>query len=70
MNENKFWLSLWAIVGIVIISIASMITYNQKLSDEIDLKMAKKGLHKYKVERCIALSTYDEWHKAGWKNKR
>ena len=68
MSENKFWVSLWVIVAILIVILTSIGVYAEYLSDKRDLSFADKGLQKYKVERCKAVTVTTEWHEAGWNN--
>jgi len=69
MGENRFWITVWVIAGAVLLCGIGMGIYSGYLNDQQDLKMAKKGLHKYKVERCSDVSIATEWHEAGWRDK-
>ena len=66
-SDDKFWLYIWSIVATVFVILISIATYVGYLDDQRDLELVDKGLHKYKVERCIDIVIRDEWHEAGWK---
>lgn len=68
MDENKFWLIFWSVVGTFIITITSIGIYSGYLDDQRDLTYASQGLQPYKVERCSDTMIYTEWHDANWQD--
>lgn len=68
-SEDKYWLSLWLVIMFFIIAVAVIGVFSGYLDDKRDLEMANKGLHKYNVERCTQVTTKDEWHEAGWRDR-
>lgn len=70
MGENRFWITVWAVIGTVLVLLVSLGVYAGHLNDQRDLEMAKKGFHKYKVERCSNVMIENEWHEAGWIDKK
>lgn len=67
-SEQKFWVAIWATLGTVLLLLVALGTYAGGLDDKRDLVFADKGLQKYKVTRCIDVSTKTEWHAAGWRD--
>lgn len=66
MTENKFWISIWSILGLIVLGGISLGVYSGYLNDKRDLTFAAEELQPYVVERCSNVATYTEWHEAGW----
>lgn len=65
-NEQKFWLSLWGILGTTLLLVISLGIYSGYLDDKRNLEYSKQGLQPYTVTTCESIRTSTEWHEAGW----
>lgn len=65
-HDEKFWLTLWLGLGVLILLAVSLGTYSGYLDNQHNKAYLEKGLQPYDVTTCSGVITNTEWHESGW----